>query len=265
MMNSLLRSAILLLLAVAMMFSFVAAPAAAQTQTDFWNSSNRTFYLHLAQYCDRPTALIRWIDEFDWPNDLDGCGGNVLEPTAEWVDSFPLFIPIHANVTAQTTAEMHIFMLSRAVDQTSIEAVFDLGYAKCAGAASPEILTSSRVTGFHEFVIPCTFEVTGAVDPQAVANLTITVRATHTYGYGTEGDHASFVTLSNVVPAPPQEEVKFFEEGQRPLVEFKEEEVQFVELTPASAQARSPGAGFLVTMASVGAVVLVMIRTRRSP
>src|SRR5688572_14256212 len=79
-----------------------ATPAgAAQTQEDFWNATSRTFYLHLAQYCERDVSLIRWIDEFDWPNDLDGCGGLVHDATTNtWTDVFPQFVPFHANATA---------------------------------------------------------------------------------------------------------------------------------------------------------------------
>ena len=243
----------------------VAPLAQAQTQSDFWNATERKFYLHLAQYCDRKQSLIRWIDEFDWPNDLDGCGGNVLDPDSSWTDGFPAFVPFHANVTASTGAEMHIFILSRAVDQTSVSATIDLGYATCAGAAGPEVLTSEKATGFHEFVIPCTFEVKGPADPLARANLTVTVTATHTYGYGSEGDHASYVTIAGVTPAPPAKKVEFYAEGERPLVALENpEDIELAELPAASPKGDSPGfGGTLVVMALVAGILIHACLRRR--
>lgn len=253
------------LLALAMMMVFVPTSTAQGTQEEFWNSGERTFFLHLAQYCDREVALIRWIDEFDWPNDLDGCGGNMLDPTegGEWTDRFPAFNPLHANITADTTATMHIFLLSRAVDQTSVEGTIDLGYASCTGDMGPEVLVQETVGGYHEFVVPCNFEVSGTANPLAQPNLTLTVSATVSYGYGTEGDHASYVTISGVDPAPPTEEVQFFEAGQRPQAEFNEDEIQFADL-PEETGGESPGIGGVATLVVLTALVAAFGRwTRR--
>jgi hypothetical protein len=232
--------------------------AQAQTQADFWNSTERKFYLHLAQYCDRAQALIRWIDEFDWGNDLDGCGGNVLDPAASWTDVFPAFVPLYANVTGSTAAEMHIFILSRVVDQTSVTATLDVGYGSCSGSAGPEVLTPEKATGFHEFVIPCTFEAKGAADPAARPNLTIQVSATHTYGYGAEGDHASYITLTGVTPAPPAKKVEIFAEGERPLVQLESEDAIVLAELPAEKPAeKSPNVGLVVLLGALGGAVFV--------
>lgn len=238
----------------------------AQSQQDLWTQPNRKFFLHLAQYCDREVSLIRWIDEFDWKNDLDGCGGYVQEPENSWTDVFPLFVPLHANITSGTTASMHIFILSRAVDQTSVEASFDTGYAKCAGSNGPALIVQEKVGGFHEFIIDCTFEVTGATNPVSEANLTITVTATHTYGYGTEGSHASYLELLNVEPAPPQENVELFEQGARPRISFDENvtggRVVLEELP--TGPAKSPGLGILATLALVCGVLGLKSMRRRA-
>lgn len=260
------RLVALVVAVLALAVPLVPAGAAQATQEDFWASTERTFYIHLAQYCDRKAALIRWMDEFDWKNDLDGCGGDVLDPTTNrWTDVFPSFVPFHANVTAQTTAEMHIFVLSRAVDQTTVEAKFDVGYATCSGRDGPALLIQERVAGFHEFIIKCTFEVKGEPDPVLKANLTITVSATHTYGYGTEDSHASRVKLSGVVPAPPTEEVQFFEEGARPLIQFEEEAIEMAELPEPEAGGDAPALGPVATLAALAVLVAsVSRRLRRS-
>lgn len=253
------------LVAFVLTASFIPSGAAQGTQKDFWNSGERTFFLHLAQYCDRDASLIRWIDEFDWPNDLDGCGGNVLDPTegGEWTDTYPSFNPLHANITPATTATMHIFILSRAVDQTTVEGTIDVGYAACVGSDGPEVLVQERVGGYHEFIVPCEFELTGEPDSRAQPNLTITVSATYTYGYGTEDDHASYVTISGVEPVPPTEEVEFFEASQRPQVEFEEDELQFADL-PEDAGEESPGVGVVATLALLAVVLSAVSRHRRS-
>lgn len=253
----------------AVVAGFLAIPIAPSgvaqgSQQDFWNSTDRTFYLHLAQYCDRKVSLIRWIDEFDWPNDLDGCGGDVLDPTTRtWTDVFPAFVPLYANVTTAATAEMHIFVLSRAVDQTTVDATLDLGYATCGGRNGPAVLVQEKVGGFHEFVIECTFEVTGEPDPVAKANLTVTVSATYTYGYGTEESHASHFILHGLTPAPPTEEVEFFEEGERPLIQFEEEEVNLTALPKAQPGGGAPGAGAAASLGSIAILVAVASRWRR--
>lgn len=258
--SMILRSVVLL-----SMLGLLALPiGAAQSQQDFWSMSERKFYLHLAQYCDRPVSLIRWMDEFDWKNDLHGCGGNVLDPASSWTDVFPAFTPFYGNLSGTSAAEMHIFILSRAVDQTSVEASLDFGYAKCEGSAGPELLVQEKVGGFHEFVIPCTFTVSGPAVPTAEANLTITVTATHSYGYGTEGDAASYVTITGVEPAPPAKKVEFFAEGERPLVQFEESEVVLAELPPTvDAKGKSPGLDTGVTFVALAGLILGFGRMRR--
>ncbi len=250
--------------AIAIVLVSVVPAAAAQTQADFWNANSRTFYLHLMQYCDRAVSLIRFIDEFDWTNDLDGCGGQIQSTDSSWTDNFPSFTPLYANITGATAAEMHIFVLSRAVDQTSVEATLDMGYASCTGSDGPEVLVQEKVGGFHEFVIPCTFEIKGPADPMALPNLTVKVTATHSYGYGTEGDHASFFTLSNVEPAPPAEVVEFFSEGERPLVQFDEAEaVPLAALPPVSPKGNSPGLDTALTLVALAGLVLLVGQWRR--
>lgn len=252
----------LVLLALTLAVPLAPTGAAQATQEDFWASTERKFYLHLAQYCDRKVSLIRWIDEFDWKNDLDGCGGDVLDPTTnKWTDVFPSFVPFHANVTTQTTAEMHIFVLSRAVDQTTVEAKFDVGYAACSGRNGPALLIQERVAGFHDFVVKCTFDVKGEPNPVLKANLTITVSATHTYGYGTEDAHASYVKLNGVVPAPPTEDVRFFNESERPLIQFEEEEeIVRAELPEPEAGGGAPAAGPVATLAVLAVLVASLSR-----
>jgi hypothetical protein len=237
--------------------------AEGQTQAQMWASADRQFYLHIQQYCEK-VSVIRFIDEFDWSNDLDGCGGDVTATDSTWTDNYyaPKF---HANVTTETTGELHIFLLSRAVDQTSVSFTIDLGYAQCKGNAPAQTLVQEKATGFTEFKVPCTFEVKGAPDPLARPNLTTVVTATHSYGVGVEDPHASYVKIAGVSPAPPQEDVKVYAENERPVTPFEEEDIELVAFnnTQAKGPAKSPGLDSVATLAAVGLVAVAAFTTRR--
>lgn len=259
------RSAFRTTLAAFLLGTLLVPAAAAQTGNELWSSPNRTFYLHIQQYCE-PASVIRFLDEFNWPNDLDGCGGDMLNPTTNsWTDLF--FAPkFHANVTAATSAEMHIFVLSRAVDMTSVEATIDLGYATCTGSAPAAPVVQEKAGGFHEFVMPCTFEVKGIADPLARPNLTVTVSATHTYGYGVENPHASYVSITGAEPAPPKEEVKIYTEDDRPVVPFEGDDIVLVAFNDTAgnpAGGKSPGMALPGSLAAVVGGLLVALRRSR--
>jgi hypothetical protein len=97
----------------------------------------------------------------------------------------------------------------------------------------------------------------------AKANLTITVTSTYTYGYGSEDEHASYLMLTGVDPAPPTETVEFFAEGSRPFVEFDEDELEFAELKNEDG-GDADAAGTIATLVAVAVTVgAIALRGRR--
>jgi hypothetical protein len=96
--------------------------------------------------------------------------------------------------------------------------------------------------------------------------LTVTVSATHTYGYGSEGDHASYFDLNGLEPAPPKEVSQFFSDKERPKLQFEQgENVQLAELPGApAAAAKSPTVGPALTVAIASVAMLALRRLQAS-
>lgn len=238
-------------------------------QSSTYVQTERTFYLHMAQYCERQ-SIIRWFDEFDWSNDLDGCGFDRTSDypgtltTTTWNDAFRTFVPFYANVTAASTMEAHIFMLSRAVDQITVAATMTFSYATCAGSDGPKTVTSERTGDWTEFVISCTFDAKEGANEldKPVFNLAITT--TNTYGIGVEADHASFVKFAGLVPAPPLVESQFFELGERPRATFAGDELELEDNETLPAPKKDAPAFGVLTPALAVLIVATVVSRRRS-
>lgn len=245
----------------------LASPGAAQANT--YSQSERTFYLHMAQYCERQ-SIIRWFDEFDWSNDLDGCGFDRTSDYPEtlssttWKDPFRTFVPFYANVTTASAMEAHIFMTSRAVDQITVAATMSFSYATCSGSDGPKTVTSDRTGSWTEFVVSCTFDAKEGANPLDKPVFELQITTTNTYGIGVEADHASFVKFTGLVPAPPLVESQFFELGERPRATFVGDELELEDNETLPAPKKdSPAFGVLTPALAVLIVATVVSRRRR--